>query len=663
MGMIYWSTLSIEEEVLNVKEEINRLGDEIRQMDFKHALPLQNEKKIPYSNPVIHNNLLTEDPFYQDVLPNHLLPKDFIARGTLRLDTLGKPNNLHPFTNIREFAEYISHCSLTLASLHYGSYKSFAPELAESIEEKQDEEGRPYFLIRLRKGVFWQPLNPKHFPKDVKLSAWFLQKHEVTAHDVKFYLDAIMNPFVSETGAIALRNQYEQISLFEVLEDHLIKIQWDSKEVEGEYKTRFNVFLLTAGLQPLPSFVYKYFPSGVKIIKDDQDADTYRHNSVWAEQFSSHFAKDIIVSAGPWIFDGMSDRMIRFKRNKEYFNPYKVLVENMEVSFKDSVEAMWQDFQVGLIDYYPLNSQKYLDYEDFLQSKNYLEQKEEKRSVQELDYMDKAYSYVGWNQKRVFFHSKNVRLAMTYAIDRKRLILQNLNGMGIPITGTFAIDSPAFDPLIEEIAFDKEAARELLTQEGWIDHDGDGIRDKIIDGKKVIFQFTLKYFVKNPLSKKNCESIRSMLLDVGVDAKLEGLDIADLIKTFDDKDFDAIYFGWALGVPPEDPKQIWHSKGAEEKGSSNAIGFQNKEIDEIIDTLVYEEDSEKRTELYHRFNRIIYEEQPYTFLFSPKLKLLYREYVKNIFLPKDLQPILPQATILQPDLTIIWLDVDKQFKE
>ena len=77
--------------------------------------------------------------------------------------------------------------------------------------------------------------------------------------------------------------------------------------------------IITGDLRPLPSFIYKYFPDGKKIIEDDQDLDTYRKNSIWAQNFSEHWAKNIIPSCGPWIFEGMTERQITFKRNPDYY--------------------------------------------------------------------------------------------------------------------------------------------------------------------------------------------------------------------------------------------------------------------------------------------------------------------------------------------------------
>jgi peptide/nickel transport system substrate-binding protein len=131
--------------------------------------------------------------------------------------------------------------------------------------------------------------------------------------------------------------------------------------------------------------------------------------------------------------------------------------------------------------------------------------------------------------------------------------------------------------------------------------------------------------------------------------------MADLSQSLDDKNFDAITLFWGQGAPPEDPRQLWYSTGAKEKGSSNTIGFANKEADEIIDQLDYEYDQEKRISLYHRFDAIMHEEQPYTFLYSPKTIMLYREYLQNVFIPSERQDLVPGANINVPDPSIFWI--------
>ena len=340
---------------------------------------------------------------------------------------------------------------------------------------------------------------------------------------------------------------------------------------------------------------------------------------------------------------------------QEYHKRYAALTRQREITFKETPEAVWQDFKAGKIDIYNIGSDQLLELEDFLHSKEYFAQEERNMKIQQVDYTNRSYNYIGWNQARPFFSNKTLRQAMTLAIDRNRIIRQNLNSMGEIITGPFFKNSPSYNTSLAPYPYDPDEALSMLEREGWYDSDGDGILDKEIDGQRVPFSFSLTYYVKNPTTKVNSEYIATALKELGIECVLHGVDIADLSHAFDEKDFDALYLGWALGTPPEEPKQLWHSSGAYEKGSSNAVGFDNKTADKIIEELQYEYDKPSRVKMYHTFHRIIKDEAPYTFLYSPKVSLLHREYVKNIFIPAQRQDIIPGANVPEPSTQVLWL--------
>ena len=176
-----------------------------------------------------------------------------------------------------------------------------------------------------------------------------------------------------------------------------------------------------------------------------------------------------------------------------------------------------------------------------------------------------------------------------------------------------------------------------------------------MDGKLVPFQFVLNYISRQNLSKGIAEYVSTSLREIGIDCRINGLDIPDISSKINDKNFDAMTLAWTLGSPPDDPRQLWYTDKGDEKGSSNYIGFSHAEVDQIIDALDYEHNPEKRIELYHRFHRIIHEEAPYIFLFVPKSVLLYRENVQNVFIPSERQDLIPGADVSEPDSAVMWL--------
>lgn len=675
MAMLYWSSVLIEQDLkfvqndlLQVKNELLTLHSEVdkgRVDLLKALLERSYTKEVSISAPLDHHdtsiaaNLLSPDPFYTKTLPQ-LLGTHFKPHGIRKEDSIGKPNHLHPFSNWSHISEWIAMCSVSLTSQQMGKYETFAPDMALSMEIRYNQDQQPEYWLTLRQDIYWQPLNPHHFPESIKLAPDFLHKHQVTAHDFKFYFDALMNPHVQEEQAVALRLYYNDVEEVRVIDDFTLVVRWKTRKAKDQngkeiYQMKYLAKSLTGALRPLARFVYQYFADGTKIVPEDHESNTYRTNPVWAQNFSHHWAKNTIVSCGPWLFDGLTDREIRFKRNPHYYDPYAVLVDAYEVKFRDSPDAVWEDFKNEGIDLFNVIPNQLAELDLFLQSQPYQKQAQQGKAVKRLDYIARSYNYVGWNQARPLFNSRQVRQALTLAIDRERIIRQNLNGMGMQTTGTFFPLSPSYNTSLKPYPFDLDRARELLQEEGWYDSDGDGIIDKLIDGKRVPFRFTLTYFVKNPTTKSVCEYIATTLKEVGIDCNLNGVDMADLSAVFEDKDFDAVFLGWSLGAPPEDPKQLWYSTGAKEKGSSNAIGFVNAEVDQIIDQLEYEYDPQKRIELYHRFDAIIYEEAPYVFLYTPKAVLAYREYMQNVFIPAERQDLIPGANVGEPQSSLFWI--------
>lgn len=685
MCMLYWSSTLIEDrmetirsEMAQTKNDLYTLRTDVEKSNTeiletiaqRCAFSASKASELSVPDTTQHQsaqssaqypNLLVPDPFFHTVLPK-LLGKDFVPHGIQQVATVGKPDNLHPFSNWAQVSAWQGMCGIAVAKSKFGMYETLSPDMALRMEERKNaKSGKPEFWIFLRDNVFWQPLQQRFFSSDLHLAAHFLHKHQVTADDYKFFFDVMKNPYVQEQGAVSLRTYYDALEEIEIVDKLTFIVRWRTKEIknrEGKMvpTVKYIAKQLTGGLRPLAGFVYKYFADGTKIIQDDAAPDTYRTNSVWAQNFADHWAKNIIVSCGPWSFEGMNDRQIEFKRTRDFYDPLGALTEGIESEFKDSPDNIWQAFKANRLESYNLQPDKLAEFKTFMASDSYQQQAQKGDTINRLDFVGRSYSYIGWNQVRPYFKSPKVRRALTMAIDRRRIINEYLSGLGVEVTGTFARSSPAYDPSITPWPFNPQEARRLLEDEGWYDSQGVGIIDKMVDGQRIPFRFSLTYFVKNPTTKSVCEYIATALKEVGIDCRLNGVDIADLSAVFDDKSFDAVCLAWALGVPPEDPRQLWHSSGATEKGSSNAIGFSNVEVDKIIDALDYEYDSKKRLALYHRFNAIIHELQPYTFLYTAKTAFLYRNYLKNVFIPAERQDLVPGANMAEPDSSIFWLD-------
>jgi ABC-type transport system substrate-binding protein len=265
--------------------------------------------------------------------------------------------------------------------------------------------------------------------------------------------------------------------------------------------------------------------------------------------------------------------------------------------------------------------------DQFIQSLDHANVKARKVKLVSYDYP--AYRYIGYNLKRELFKDRRVRTALAYAVPMQQIIDQVFQGLAKQIAGPFLPGSTAYDDTVEPITFDLEKAKLLLEEAGWVDTDEDGIRDKTIDGVKVPARYDLMIYSDAPAYRTIAEIIKENNRKIGVEVLVSPAKWALMLQKLNKKEFDAAMLGWALPWK-QDPFQVWHGSQADIPDSSNHIGYRNPELDKLIDQLRITLDPEKQAELYHKIHRIIYEDQPYTFLFVDKATAGYDMRLQNV---------------------------------
>lgn len=227
-------------------------------------------------------------------------------------------------------------------------------------------------------------------------------------------------------------------------------------------------------------------------------------------------------------------------------------------------------------------------------------------------YVSFGYTYLGYNLLSPFFQDRRVRQALTYAIDKKSIIEGVLLGLGVVCTGPYKPDSWVYNPNVKKYPYNPDKARELLKEAGWEDTDGDSILDK--DGQP--FSFTILTNQGNTQRTSTGVIIQANLKKVGIEVKVRVVEWAAFLKEFiNKKNFEAVILGW---TSPQDPDQydVWHSTKIKET-ELNFISYKNPEVDKLLNLARHTFDREERKEYYYKFQEILAEDQPYTFLYVP----------------------------------------------
>ncbi|MBT7788592.1 MAG: hypothetical protein HN757_06910 [Calditrichaeota bacterium] len=290
-----------------------------------------------------------------------------------------------------------------------------------------------------------------------------------------------------------------------------------------------------------------------------------------------------------------------------------------------------------------------IDFMENLQTIQYLTMTNREKFLKSFiksTYLVPSYSYLGWRNGHPIFQDKNVRMAMTHMVRRKDIAEKLFFGFAEIVTGNFYRYGADYDSTIVPWKYDPEKAIELLTNAGWKDVDDDGILEK----DTLEFKFELLIPSGSPAAEQLASILREDLFMIGIEMEIRRLEWSVFIGNYiRNHNFDACYLGWVFGMKG-DPKQVWHSESATGRGS-NHVEFINAEADSLIDAARVEFDQEKRVKMYKRFQQILHDEQPYTFLFSSMRKPAYDRRFKNVrwypfrpgyllnewFVPKDEQ--------------------------
>jgi len=236
-----------------------------------------------------------------------------------------------------------------------------------------------------------------------------------------------------------------------------------------------------------------------------------------------------------------------------------------------------------------------------------------------------GYTYLGYNLRLPLFQDARVRQALNFAIDKDEIVRGALLGLGRVATGPFLPESWAYNPAVQPAPYDPSLAKALLADAGWADHDGDGWLDR--DGQP--FRFTILTNQGNLPRELTAQIIQRRLRDVGINAQIRIIEWSSFVNNFImRRQFEAILLGWGLSPEP-DPYDIWHSSRTGE-GEFNVIGYANPTVDRLLEAGRQAFDQAERAAIYHEVHRILYEEQPYCFLYVPDALPILHARLRNV---------------------------------
>jgi peptide/nickel transport system substrate-binding protein len=250
-------------------------------------------------------------------------------------------------------------------------------------------------------------------------------------------------------------------------------------------------------------------------------------------------------------------------------------------------------------------------------------------------YPANEYYFIGYNTDHPILGDVRVRRALSQAVDRQRLVDRILEGQGqlldtglLPAHWAYPqnLAGRPFDSA-QDRPFDPARAAQLLAEAGWVDNDGDGIRDR--DGEPLRLRLTTNG--ENPIREAIAILAQQYYLAVGVAAEVELTTWGNFLKDIFTHDFDMVVFGWPLDLDP-DEWELWHSSESVLDSGFNFVSYHNPRVDELLlqGLRVPRCDEARRAAIYGEIAAVLAQDQPYTFLFAPYNLIAVNERVGGV---------------------------------
>lgn len=459
---------------------------------------------------------------------------------------------------------------------------------------------------------------------------------DVDGEDLAFTLKTVQCP---EIEASAWRGFFE----------NLVEVNVDSdnkKKVSVIFSEPYMLALeAVATVNLYPKHIYD--PSGATDALDAQGkmivADAKIDSSFVANFNGVKHSREVVEGAGPYkLSEWVTDQYIILEKKENYWaagsqNPY-LQASPSKMIFKiipdeTSALTLMQDGELDLM--------------SSVSSANFQDLKE--KYPDKFTYLNPQlirFYYMALNNEDEILADAKVRKALAHCTDVDQMITSIENGYGNRQHSIFHSTKSYADKNLKGVEFNIELAKKELAEAGWKDTDGDGVVDKVLNGKKR--QLELEFLIsKSPLGKKISLIMQQEAKQAGIKIDLVTKSRGEIAQDLKSGNYQASPSAITSDPNDDDPYNKWHTDGGR-----NYVNYSNPEYDKLIELNRDEMDREKRIIRYREMQKLMAQNNPVIFLYSPLERMVVSKslnakstpkrpgYLSNTFASRETVPSL-----------------------
>lgn len=416
------------------------------------------------------------------------------------------------------------------------------------------------YLIKLREGVKWH------------------DGTDFTSKDVKFTIDKIKS---EEVSSIYEKNIINVVKL-DIIDNYTIKLTLDSDVPFFEYNLIF----------PILSENYYAGQDFLTTSKNRNPVGTGKFK-VYAEE----------------------DGSLTLNKNKDYWNKKQdslgYEIKTIHVYMYSSMGEVYNGFKIGNIDMVSSNN---LYMENYIGTIGYSKK----------EFKGKNFDFLALNTENDVLSHVEVRKAISYAIDKSRIISEIYNNKCYSAEFPLDYDNWIYKSESSSSGYNPSQVDVIMNENGW--NLKNSVWNKTENYKTIRTNLTMVVRASNEERVKVAEIIKEQLANVGIVVNIIRATDAQYQSYLNNKDYDMILTGTQIGFTPSIETYL---------GAGNLSKYYNGEINGLLGEARKTTDEGKIVEKYKRIYEIYHQEVPFISLYFNKVTLCYSPNLMGEITPNN----------------------------
>lgn len=232
--------------------------------------------------------------------------------------------------------------------------------------------------------------------------------------------------------------------------------------------------------------------------------------------------------------------------------------------------------------------------------------------------------YIFLNMRKDSLKDKNIRLGLTYLLDKSKLLeLANIGGK--VLIGPYNDESWAYNEQAGYLGFDTAKGESVLNSAGYTKNSDSGYYE---NSDKKILSFTLSY-LDNDVNARVVDALVKLYNDQGIVINAEKLDYTQFSQeVIPTRDFEMLLYEVETTVDP-DQYNLWHSQKVDNP-YLNLAGYEYERVDILLEDARKTTSKSTRISKYLQFQKYLVADAPVIFLYNPNFIYYFKSNLKGV---------------------------------